>query len=136
MSNNFQLVETKYFGEVAFQCYQEDSYTNDQGIGNEFWATCEQIGQLLGYAQPEVAITKIHQRNQERLNKFSTITKLVRVEGKVKGAILINIGKSHNNGTPVTQLKWYSTVVPSLVDYVNSHDLKETMTTLKALSFK
>ena len=46
------------------------------------YATSEQIGQALGYVDPDVAIRKIHMRNKDRLDKFSTSTKLVRVEGE------------------------------------------------------
>lgn len=72
-----QLLTTKTFNGCVLDCYVEPAQT-DKG---DFWATREQIGQLLGYVQPEVAITKIHDRHAERMDKFSTITKLVRVEG-------------------------------------------------------
>ena len=41
----------------------------------------EEIGMLLEYEYPDVSIRKIHQRNQERLDKFSTRVNLTRLEG-------------------------------------------------------
>lgn len=79
MSSNFQLVKSTQFNGLNFDCYQDTDSRNSSS--KEFWATREQIGTLLGYENPEVAITKIHQRYPERLEKFSTVTKLVRVEG-------------------------------------------------------
>ena len=61
----FELVSTRDFNGVRFDCYQED-----QG-GGDFWVTREQIGRLLEYAEPREAIKNIHSRNRERLDKFS-----------------------------------------------------------------
>ena len=44
--------------------------------------TREQIGTALEYSNPGIAIQKIHDRNADRLNPLSTITKLVKVEGE------------------------------------------------------
>ena len=71
-----ELVKHAQFNGVQLDCYVEPGQ-EDKG---DFWATREQIGQLLEYVQPEVAITKIHERHAERLDKFSTVTTLVRVE--------------------------------------------------------
>ena len=73
-----QLLATKEFNGLQFDCYQDDSQQNNE---NAFWATREQVGKLLGYVDPDVAIRKIHMRNKKRLDKFATSTKLVRVEG-------------------------------------------------------
>ena len=78
MSKELQLVTSRQFDGVTLDCYVEPNQ-EDKGA---FWATSEQIGELLGYIDPDVAIRKIHMRNKERLDKFSTSTKLVRVEGK------------------------------------------------------
>lgn len=48
---------------------------------NEIYMTRDQLGEALGYVDPGIAVAKIHLRNQERLEKFSTLTKLVKVEG-------------------------------------------------------
>ena len=75
MTAELELAATREFNGITFNCYIEQD-----GAG-EFWATREQIGELLGYADPMRAIAHIHERNSERLNKFSTVTKLSTVEG-------------------------------------------------------
>ena len=70
-----EILTTRKFNGVALDCYKAEN-ENDG-----FWATREQIGRLLGYAEPMKAIAKIHERNQERLDKFSTIVNLTTVEG-------------------------------------------------------
>ena len=62
--NNLQVITTRNFNGLAFDCYKG----NDE---DDFWATREQIGRLLGYSSPRTAIRKIHNRNHERLDKFS-----------------------------------------------------------------
>ena len=64
---------TRQFNGLQFDCYQDE---NQNSSDNEFWATREQIGRLLGYAYPVEAIGKIHNRNKERLDKFSRVPKL------------------------------------------------------------
>ena len=78
MSNNFQLVKTCHFNGLEFDCYKN---TQEQNNPQDFWATREQIGQALEYENPELSIANIHNRHCERLDKFSTLTKLIRVEG-------------------------------------------------------
>lgn len=70
-----QLLTTKHFNGYALDCYVEPEHVGD------FWATREQIGTLLEYADPDNAITIIHKRNKERLDTFSTGVKLTQVEG-------------------------------------------------------
>ena len=48
----------------------------------EFYMTREQVGTALEYSNPGIAIQKIHDRNADRLNPLSTVTKLVKVEGE------------------------------------------------------
>ena len=74
-TNSLQLLTTKTLDGIALDCYKDNSEIND------FWATREQIGRLLGYAKPDTAIKNIHLRNAERLSKFSTQLKLSHVEG-------------------------------------------------------
>ena len=76
MTSALQILTTRNFNGLSFDCYHEDG----QDVG-DFWATREQIGQLLGYTQPMKSIAKIHERNKARLDKFSTIVKLAIVEG-------------------------------------------------------
>ncbi len=68
MSNALQLVKTSRFEVCRFDCYQD-------GKG-EFWGTREQIGAMLGYADPAKAIFNIHARNKARLDRFSSTLKL------------------------------------------------------------
>ena len=72
------LLMTRQFNGLQFDCYQDD---NQNSSDNQFWATREQIGRLLGYANPEISVANIHNRNKERLDKFSTLINLIRVEG-------------------------------------------------------
>lgn len=67
------LLMTRNFNGLQFDCYQDE---NQNGSDNQFWATREQIGRLLGYAYPVEAIGKIHNRNKERLDKFSRVTQI------------------------------------------------------------
>lgn len=70
---DLKLVKSAKFGTVECDIYSH---------GDDFLMTREQIGRALGYSDPEVAITKIHTKYGDRLNKFSTHTRLVRVEGE------------------------------------------------------
>ena len=65
-----ELLTTRKFNGIELQCYKD--VQND----DDFWATREQIGQLLGYKNPRKAIKDIHIRNQERLDKFSITVEL------------------------------------------------------------
>ena len=64
-----EILTTRNFNGVALDCYKGDD-------DNDFWATREQIGRLLGYSNPKNAITKIHMRNKERIDKFSKTVEL------------------------------------------------------------
>jgi prophage antirepressor-like protein len=65
-------VKSASFGNISCDFYH---------MGDELWMTREQVGSALGYTDPRVAITKIHDRHKDRLSKCSTVTKLVTVEG-------------------------------------------------------
>lgn len=69
-----EKVRNSKFGTVV--C---DYYGNGKG---EFFMTRQQIGQALEYNDPITAITKIHNKHKDRLNKFSVVTKLVGTDGK------------------------------------------------------
>ena len=47
----------------------------------DVWMTREEIGMVLGYVDPAVAIGKIHDRHKDRLDSLSTAAKVVKVEG-------------------------------------------------------
>ena len=75
---NMMLVKSTDFNGIPFECYKDSAQDNS----SDFWATRTQIGLLLGYADPEDAIKKIHLRNKERIDKFSRGDKMSRVEGE------------------------------------------------------
>lgn len=62
-----------------FEGNEMDIYTNAE---NEVFMTREQIGQALDYANPRIAISKIHNNNKKRLDKFSGVTKLDTPSGR------------------------------------------------------
>ena len=75
-----KLATTRNFNGNELACYTEEKPDTPQEKF-EFWATREQIGKFLDYADPLHGIKKIHQRNRERLDKFSTWVKMDHVEG-------------------------------------------------------
>ncbi len=70
-----EVLTTKKFGNVELACYKAENEAD------EFWATREQIGRLLGYEHPMRSIANLHNRYKERLDKFSTVINLMTVEG-------------------------------------------------------
>lgn len=72
--NNLKLMKTEIF-ENEIPC---DFWMS---VNGEYFITREQIGTALGYCNPEIAISKIHNRHKKRLDKYSTLTNLGRVEG-------------------------------------------------------
>lgn len=62
-----------------FEGNEMNIYTNKN---NDVFMTREQIGQALEYAEPVIAISKLHKRNKKRLDQFSVVTKLVSTDGK------------------------------------------------------
>jgi prophage antirepressor-like protein len=69
-----KLVKQGEFNGQTCDFYKDN---NDK----EIWMTREQIGKALGYEYPRKAIGKIHNRNKDRLDRFSTGVKLTPVEG-------------------------------------------------------
>ena len=78
MTSNLQLIKSAEFNGIQFDCYAQDKQQNT----SDFWATREQIGKLLEYEYPREAIGKIHERNKERLDKFSSEVKLTTEAGQ------------------------------------------------------
>lgn len=72
--NTLQLVKSENFGSV--QC---DFYGNGK---NEFYMTREQVGQALEYGTPRKAISDIHSRHKDRLDKYSVVLRLRTTDGK------------------------------------------------------
>ncbi len=67
------VVKSASFGSIQCDFFRKD---------NEIWMTREQIGSALEYTYPRVAMSKIHDRHKDRLDKFSVVTKLVTTDGK------------------------------------------------------
>lgn len=57
---------------------------------NNVYMTRKQIGEALQYSDSRVAITKIHSRNKDRIDKFSVSTNLVSTDGKEYNTVLYN----------------------------------------------
>lgn len=79
--NELQLIKSADFGGV--QC---DFY----GDGKEPWMTREQIGVALEYGDPIRAISKLHARKKERLDKHSAVVKLTTTDGKTYDTTVYN----------------------------------------------
>lgn len=79
---NFNLAKKSNFGIV------ECGFWTDKN--NEVWMTREQIGTALGYSDPNKAISNIHARNKDRLDKFSVTPKLRGTDGKAYDTYLYN----------------------------------------------
>ena len=74
MINSLMLVASKDLNGNVLDCYVEP----EQEDTGAFWATRGQIGRLLEYENPRDAIYRIHERHQDRLDKFSRGDKLCR----------------------------------------------------------
>lgn len=59
-----------------------------QNIQNEIFLTRKQIGEALGYKDPDDAIYRIHERHKDRLDKFSLIDSLSSQDGRIVNTIL------------------------------------------------
>lgn len=68
-NNSMTVITSKSFGALNVDVYQNDKY--------QYYMTREQIGAALEYSDPRIAIYKIHQRNADRLDPLSSVTKLV-----------------------------------------------------------
>ena len=71
--HNLQIVRSAQFGSIPCDFYRHKQ---------EIWMTRRQIGEALGYADPQNAIDKIHGRKQNRLDHFSVPVKLSGTDGK------------------------------------------------------
>lgn len=68
-NNPMTVITSKPFGALNVNVYQNDKH--------QYYMTREQIGAALEYSDPRIAIYKIHQRNADRLDPLSSVTKLV-----------------------------------------------------------
>ena len=73
VETEMKLATIRNFGELAVEVYENPK--------REFFMTRDQIGTALEYAEPDKMIRTIHSRNSDRLDRFSTSIKLMRVEG-------------------------------------------------------
>lgn len=78
---DLRLVTTEEFNGVDCNFYKADC---------DMWMTRRQIGQALGYSNPRLAITKIHQAHADRLDPLSSSTVSVLVEGRNREATIYN----------------------------------------------
>jgi prophage antirepressor-like protein len=74
MGKGLQVIKNSVFEGARVDFYQDDK--------EEFCATREQIGSMLGYADPKASIANIHARNKERLDQFSRVIKLITPQGR------------------------------------------------------
>ena len=98
---------TRFYNGIALDCYKAEQETDG------FWATREQIGVLLGYAYPREAIGKIHERNKERLDGFSSEVNLTTEAGtratmvyNFKGFLEICRFSNQPNANAVIDFAW------------------------------
>ena len=73
-TKELSLVKSENFGAVQCDFWESKN--------REYFMTRDQIGTALGYANPMIAIAKIHDRNKDRLDKYSVLTKLGNADGK------------------------------------------------------
>lgn len=74
MINNLKLITTEKFGDLDCNFYRN--------MNDDILLTREQIGTALEYTNPNVALSMIHKRHQNRLDSLSVVTKLLSTDGK------------------------------------------------------
>ena len=72
-------IKLKLLKEDDFLGTRCDFYKDDN---NNIYMTREQIGKALQYSDPIRNISKLHERNKERLDKFSVVVKLTTTDEK------------------------------------------------------
>lgn len=72
-NNPMTVITSKPFGALNMDVYEDSKH--------QYYMTREQIGTALEYKNPRIAISKIHNSNADRLDKFSTVSELDTVEG-------------------------------------------------------
>lgn len=78
---DLNLVATNNFDGILCDLYEEN---------DSFYMTRKQIGQALGYEDPQKAVDKIHDRHKERLDAMSVTTSLGATDGKYYKTRLYN----------------------------------------------
>lgn len=79
--NNLELVKSERFGEI--EC---DFYSDNKDI----YVTRTQIGKALEYPNPSRAISDIHKKHKERLDRFSRVTKISLPYGGTQDVYIYN----------------------------------------------
>ena len=79
--NNLQLINTKEFNGMSCDVYDD---------GNRIYMTRKQIGEALGYNDPQKAIDNIHQKHRYRLNSLTIPLKTRGVTGQEYDTMLYN----------------------------------------------
>lgn len=87
MERKFELATTRDINGLTLNCYRENGQDD---LSGEFWMTREQIGRLLEYSKPVIAIGKIHQRNKERLDRFSRVHQIDLPSGGIQSVTIYN----------------------------------------------
>lgn len=80
--NDLTLVKSANFGNVKCDFWMDRN--------GDIWLTRKQIGQALGYADPQKAIDNLHAKHADRLNKFSVTLKVRGTDGKFYDTTLYN----------------------------------------------
>ena len=91
-TTSLTLATKRPFGTLTCDFYKNDS--------DEFYMTRDQIGTALEYTDPRVAIKKIHDRNADRFDTLSAVTKLVTTDGKAYDTYVYNL-RSHKSAMPL-----------------------------------
>ena len=109
------LATTRNFNGNELACYVDDKPTDEY----DFWATREQIGKFLGYSSPRKSIGKIHERNKERLDKFSSALNLRTEAGMRTTTVysfkgLLEVCRFSNQPSQIRSLIFYGTSLTRL----------------------
>ena len=74
MRNNLKLITTETFGDLSCNFYRN--------INDDILLTREQIGSALEYSNPSVALSIIHKKHKDRLDKLSVVINTISTDGK------------------------------------------------------
>ena len=77
MNTNLMLATSQNFGNIKCDFWSD----NDN---NDFWMTREQIGTALEYGNAKRAISDIHNRHKERMDKYSRVTQIAYPSGGIQ----------------------------------------------------
>src|SRR5690625_4814573 len=79
---NLSIVTKEMFGSNEMTIYENEN--------KDVFMTREQIGQALEYSDPIRSIARLHQRNKDRLDKFSVVVELTTTDGKAYPTTIYN----------------------------------------------